>query len=410
MEWQSLYSDCPRVVLGLTIGAGFLIYYLVEAVKRPLVASRDSAWRDFLEENLVILQERYWPTPWCLESRLQTVLASILRYRLLPRVTYRKEVLQLRDGGQVCLDWLDGAGGANSPIILILPGLTGSSQSDYIKGLVLTGSKTGARCVVLNYRGTAGIELKTTRTYCAANSDDLEEALQHLRTTYPNVPLIAAGVSLGASIIGNYLTTRGEQAGDFLVAAVVFSTPWNMQLGVKSMERPLCNLLLNRYLVACLCGLVSSMSYQLAGDHKWNYDHVMKSKSFREFDSRFTAMQFGFRDAEDYYKTSSLHEKLDDIRVPLLCLNAADDPFQPMEGVPVEAAKRSSHVALVVTARGGHIGFMEGFLPTCTYYSDRLFLQVVNGIFANLDKMVAIKKEANDFARRKALESTSKSS
>lgn len=75
----------------------------------------------------------------------------------------------------------------------------------------------------------------------------------------------------------------------------------------------------------------------------------------------------------------------------------------------MEAAKRSSHVALIVTARGGHIGFMEGFLPTCTYYSDRLFLQVLNSIFTNLDKMVAIKKEANDYARRKALESTSKS-
>ncbi|MPC08387.1 Protein ABHD1 [Portunus trituberculatus] len=57
-----------------------------------------------------------------------------------------------------------------------------------------------------------------------------------------------------------------------------------------------------------------------------------KSKTIREFDSRFTAVQFGFRDVEDYYRTACLHDKLHLVRVPLLCLSAADDPFQPLQG------------------------------------------------------------------------------
>lgn len=68
-------------------------------------------------------------------------------------------------------------------------------------------------------------------------------------------------------------------------------------------------------------------------------------------------------------------------------------------GIPVEAANKSSHVAIVVTARGGHIGFMEGIFPTNTYYSDRLYGQLVKGIFSNLEAMKKLKKEADDYAR-----------
>lgn len=65
-----------------------------------------------------------------------------------------------------------------------------------------------------------------------------------------------------------------------------------------------------------------------------------------------------------------------------------------MAGIPVEAAKKSSHVAIVVTSRGGHIGFMEGVIPTNTYYSDRLYKQLVSSVFSNLDRMKEVQAEA----------------
>lgn len=41
------------------------------------------------------------------------------------------------------------------------------------------------------------LALQTARTYCAANSDDLEEAIEHVHRRYPNAPLMATGISLG---------------------------------------------------------------------------------------------------------------------------------------------------------------------------------------------------------------------
>ena len=64
-------------------------------------------------------------------------------------------------------------------------------------------------------------------------------------------------------------------------------------------------------------------------------------------------------------------------------------------GIPVEAAEKSSHVAIVVTSRGGHIGFMEGMIPTNTYYSDRLYKQLVSAVFANLDQVADVCAEGH---------------
>ena len=40
---------------------------------------------------------------------------------------------------------------------------------------------------------------------------------------------------------------------------------------------------------------------------------------------------FGFKSAEDYYEKASPHNKIDRIGIPLLCLNAADDPYVPFD-------------------------------------------------------------------------------
>lgn len=107
-----------------------------------------------------MLQIKFWPTFWCVESRAQTVFASLLRQQVLPKLIYRREMLTLNDGGEIALDWSDHKCDDNAPVILILPGLTGASQSEYIKCLVAAANNFGARVVVFNNRGLGGVALK----------------------------------------------------------------------------------------------------------------------------------------------------------------------------------------------------------------------------------------------------------
>jgi abhydrolase domain-containing protein 1/3 len=63
----------------------------------------------------------------------------------------------------------------------------------------------------------------------------------------------------------------------------------------------------------------------------------------------------------------------------------------------VEEASKSKHVAIVVTARGGHIGFLEGLFPLFhEQYMCRLFTQYFTALFANgSDLFTAIKRPIN---------------
>ena len=72
-------------------------------------------------------------------------------------------MITLRDGGEIAIDWTEVNVSDDSPVILILPGLTGSSQSEYIKCLVKACGKFGARVAVFNNRGLGGVALKVMR-------------------------------------------------------------------------------------------------------------------------------------------------------------------------------------------------------------------------------------------------------
>lgn len=78
--------------------------------------------------------------------------------------------MTLKDGGEVALDWSEKNASADSPVILCLPGLTGSSQTEYVKELVLASSKMGVRIVVFNNRGLGGLQLKVLKMTEACTS------------------------------------------------------------------------------------------------------------------------------------------------------------------------------------------------------------------------------------------------
>ncbi|KAL5968843.1 Protein ABHD1, partial [Taenia solium] len=70
--------------------------------------------------------------------------------------------------------------------------------------------------------------------------------------------------------------------------------------------------------------------------------------------------------------------KIDRIRTPLLCLNAADGPL-----VPFACAVNTvdSRVMLAILRQGGHIGFLAGLLPTRPTRPDRVVPQFASSVF-----------------------------
>lgn len=90
---------------------------------------------------------------------------------------------------------------------------------------------------------------------------------------------------------------------------------------------------------------------------------VKNSKSVREFDHQLTRVTFKYPTVDHYYSDASSIKNLPNVKIPLLCVNASDDPISIV--VPDrELVEANPNVILCVTKSGGHLGFFEsGFDP-----------------------------------------------
>lgn len=375
--WECVYRPHTVFICSFTAAVCYLWGRKSQA---PVLVSNE-AFSVFLHKHCPAVAECFSPTPWCWGGRLQTLVCALIKSR--PPVNYRNEFISTPDGGQISLDWVDNQDSvpypesSTRPTLLILPGLTGNSKQSYVRHATRQATRRGYRCVVFNNRGAAGEELLTPITYSAASTADLEHVVKHVKGLYPRAPVLGAGVSLGGMLLLNYLARKGAESG--LVAGLTISVPWDALKSSESMEEPLNWLLFNKYLTNGLCRAVAR--YRNVLEKVADVDHVLESKTIREFDERFTSMQFGYKSCTDYYLDASPGRKLHNTTVPILSLNAADDPFSPQHTFPLAAVRALPNVALLLTVHGGHIAFLEGLFPRGESYMDRLLGQFVEAVF-----------------------------
>ncbi|XP_027202041.2 phospholipase ABHD3-like [Dermatophagoides pteronyssinus] len=368
----------------------FIGHYLCFIVKKPKLICRNVKFRNFLEKNCPIITEKYWPTIWCYQSMLMSTLSTAFRRLRAPNIQYKRETIPTPDGAVLHLDHHNENDEQNDDqmIALFMPGLTGSSSAEYIRPLVEIASTIGYHSIVLNARGTGNNRLLTPRVYCCANDDDLRTCLAHLRKKYPTNKLIAIGLSFGGIVLSRYLSMTGNESK--IDSAMLVSVCWNFIPNSYNLER-WSNLPLNRYLTKCLIEIVEQN--QTLFENKPNIDlkRIYSSQTLREFDDEFTSKQFGFKNAYEYYRESSNNERIHQIKRPTLCLNAFDDMFSLGSTLPCDKIENeSTHVAMLITKRGGHIGFMDGLWPLSKtsrpYYLERLAKQYLLAFYHQMDK------------------------
>lgn len=310
------------------------------------------------------------PAPGLANEHAQTIYASLARPTHAP--TVRRERRELSDGDFIDLDSFDGPRGA--PHVVTLHGLEGSSRAGYIVAILRGAAERGWGATALNFRSCSGEPNRLARSY---HSGDIDDALGVLRETRARVtgPLFAVGFSLGANVLCRLLEDQGDDAP--VDAAASVSAPYDLDACCRKLDGagPFHLLYRKRFLrtlkqkarekLRCFPGAFDGKAMEAAD-------------TIRAFDDAVTAALHGFRSAEHYYAEASSGPRLHAIRKPTLLLSAADDPMLESPVIPPSATD-NPRLSVVLTERGGHVGFVGGHVHRPHFWAEAQVLEFFAG-------------------------------
>lgn len=282
-------------------------------------------------------------------------------------VALERELLPTPDGDDLVLDHLPGA--PDTPRVLLLHGLEGSSYAVYMLGLLRLCAQAGWRATALNFRSCARdprrprrwLPNRRPRLYHSGETSDLDLVARALAAREPGAPLYAIGVSLGGNVLLKYLGEKGPRTA--IEAAVAISVPFELATASRHLERGL-----SRFYVAYFLKTLKRKMKDLLARFPAETAHldprrIAGARTFREFDEAATAPLHGFASADDYYLRASSLRYLPRVEAPTLCVNSADDPFLPVEVLARAEEAGSDDVRFTVTRQGGHAAFISGRFP-----------------------------------------------
>ena len=223
--------------------------------------------------------------------------------------------------------------------VLVLHGLTGSSNSPYVAGLQHAMEKRGWASVALNWRGCSGEPNLLPRSYHSGASEDLAAVIDHLRKARPLAPLYAVGYSLGGNMLLKHLGETGHRqpparrcGGVGAVSSGRMRRPYRPRV-FPGFTR--------RHFMREMVGYIKDKQRHF--QHEGLSDGLAElaalgslkdMRTFWDFDGRVTAPLNGFVDAHDYYRRASSRYFLGAIRTPTLLIQSLDDPFVFKHSLP----------------------------------------------------------------------------
>ncbi|KAH9834040.1 AB-hydrolase YheT [Rhodofomes roseus] len=330
-----------------------------------------------IEHRCPSISRHFKPIWWLFSGHLQTAYSVVGDFSKVDTVEYERTLLRTLDGGTLGLDFTPPESVQklpdDTPIIVVLHGLTGGSHESYVRAVVspacmpIEDGGLGYRAIVVNFRGCAGVPVTSPQLYSAGHTGDIRAAMYYIRRRYPHALLLGLGFSLGANVLTRYVAEEGEDCR--LAAACVIACPWDLVTNSEALEgnwfhRHVYSKALGSNLQAIVkqhaAGLSTPPSHPVAQAVAPTL--ALRSPTLETFDETFNRIAggssppFPFPSARAYYAWASSHAALPRVRVPFLAIAAEDDPI--VQVLPVHAG-RNGCVAFAVTKKGGHLGWFE---------------------------------------------------
>jgi predicted alpha/beta-fold hydrolase len=244
---------------------------------------------------------------------------------------------------------------AARPTAIIVHGLEGSSNSQYVVGNSSKLWRAGCNIIRMNMRNCGGTEALSPTLYHSGLSNDVLAVMKFFVAQHGLLSISLIGYSMGGNLVLKLAGELGEGAPSELHSVIGVSPALDLGPSADALHRPQNRLYEMKFLRALLSRYRRKVSLF---PHVYDPNVAIGIRSLRELDDRITALYSGFAGADDYYYRAAAARVVDRIAVPTLVLHALDDPFVRITDESCSKLEANPNIRLITTHHGGHCAFL----------------------------------------------------
>ncbi len=239
--------------------------------------------------------------------------------------------------------------------VVLVHGLEGSSNSQYILGNSARAWAAGWNVVRMNMRSCGGTDALSPTIYHSGRSADVGVVVEEITRRYRLERIALAGYSMGGNLVLKYAGELAAQMPPAVVAVAGVSPLMDLAPSSAALhewqnriyERRFLRRMMRRFrlkaeLFPCI----------------YSTEMLPRLGSLRDFDEHIVARYGGFSGADDYYQRVASANTAASLSVPVLILHSTDDPFIRMLPATRRRLVENPHVTYIETRHGGHCAFL----------------------------------------------------
>jgi predicted alpha/beta-fold hydrolase len=239
--------------------------------------------------------------------------------------------------------------------LIVVHGLEGSSESQYMLGVARNGLAAGMNVVRMNQRNCGGMDHCAPTLYNSSRSADVAAVARSL-VEQDGIPAFALiGFSMGGNLVLKLAGEWGSDAPPEFRGVAAVCPAVNLAAGADALHEP-ANRIYEYYFLLQLFRRFRRKVKLFP--NAFDASRLQGISTLRQFDDRVTAFYCGFTGADDYYDRAAAAHVVARIALPALIIHAANDPFVRILPETRQEILSNPNITYIEAEDGGHCAFV----------------------------------------------------
>jgi hypothetical protein len=239
--------------------------------------------------------------------------------------------------------------------LIVVHGLEGSSESQYMAGVARNGLAAGMNVVLMNQRNCGGMDHFAPTLYNSSLSGDVAAVARNLVENDGVSRFALIGFSMGGNLVLKLAGEWGSDGPKEFRAVAAVCPAIDLAASADALHEP-ANRIYEYYFLWQLFRRFRKKANFFPGT--FDDSRLCGVSTLRGFDDRITAHYCGFAGADDYYARAAAADVVHRIAVPALIIQAANDPFIRVQPETRRRIASNPNITFLETEDGGHCAFV----------------------------------------------------